>query len=232
MHMKSFARILLFAWCAAALLGLAACSQRSATTNQTAQTPGASAAMEQTKKIVAPVSSATTRKPAPTSPSPSAASASPVAAQPQPTPDESLALALKQLGAQHSPRGEVLRIADLTFAPGQTRFKAGVGTDLKQVVALLHKYPDALLIIDGYTDNRGGKQLNEQLSLQRAKSVQQALLADGLKATRIRTRGLGSADPVGDNGTREGRDENRRVELVFSNSAGTFASAADQVIAG
>jgi outer membrane protein OmpA-like peptidoglycan-associated protein len=146
------------------------------------------------------------------------------------TPDEHLALALKHLGAQHGPRGEVLRLPDASFGPGQAEYQAG--TDVRQVVALLRDYPGALLIIDGYTDNRGDKQLNDRLSLQRAKSVQRALVADGLTATRTRTRGLGSADPISDNGTRAGREKNRRVELVFSNSAGTFASAADQITAG
>jgi outer membrane protein OmpA-like peptidoglycan-associated protein len=227
--MKSFARFLSFAWFAAAFLGLAACTQRSETAKQTMQTPTAGAAMEQTKRNVTPVPSATTAKSAPASPSTSAASTS---APPYPSPDESLAVALKQLGAQHGPRGEVLRVPDVTFGPGQARFEAGVGTDVKQVAALLHKYPNTLLIIDGYTDNRGSKQLNERLSLARAKSVEQALVADGLMATRIRTQGLGSADPIADNATPDGRDKNRRVELVFSNSAGTFASATDQVTAG
>jgi outer membrane protein OmpA-like peptidoglycan-associated protein len=122
----------------------------------------------------------------------------------------------------------------VSFDPGQARSKAGAGagTDVTQVVALLHKYPNTLLLIDGYTDSRGSKALNDRLSLARAKSVEQALVADGLKATRIRTRGLGAADPIADNATRDGRDKNRRVELVFSNSAGTFASATDQVTAG
>jgi OmpA-OmpF porin, OOP family len=148
------------------------------------------------------------------------------------TPDERLALALKDLGAQRGPRGEVLRLPKVSFDSGQAKFKAGTDTDMEHVVKLLHDYPKALLIIDGYADNRGSDQLNHRLSRERAKSVQQALVADGLNATRIRTRGLGSADPIAPNSTREGRDKNRRVELVFSNSAGTFASAGDQITAG
>jgi outer membrane protein OmpA-like peptidoglycan-associated protein len=197
------------------------------------QTPSANTPKEEIKKSVAPVPSATapaTALAAAASPSPSATPSSRPAQSP--TPDERLALALKHLGAEHGPRGEVLRLPDLSFNPGEARFKAGTGTDVEQVITLLRDYPNALLIIEGYTDDRGSPQLNERLSLQRAKSLQQALVADGLNATRIRTRGLGSADPIADNGTREGRDKNRRVELVFSNSAGTFASAHDQITAG
>jgi outer membrane protein OmpA-like peptidoglycan-associated protein len=163
---------------------------------------------------------------------PSATPSSPPASAQSSTSDERLALALKHLGAQHGPRGEVLRLPNVSFGPGQAQLKAGTGTDIEQVVTLLGEYPKVLLIVDGYTDNRGSEQLNDRLSLERAKSVQQALVADGLNATRIRTRGLASTDPIADNGTREGRDKNRRVELVFSDSAGTFASAADQITAG
>jgi outer membrane protein OmpA-like peptidoglycan-associated protein len=184
-------------------------------------------------KIVTPVPFATASAPASApSSSLSATSSSPPPSAQSTTPDERLALALKDLGAQHGPRGVVLRLPGVSFGPGQAKLEAGSNTDTEQVVKLLHDYPNALLIIEGYTDNRGSEHLNDRLSLERAKAVEQALVAEGLKATRIRTRGRGSADPTADNGTRAGRDKNRRVELVFSNSAGTFASAADQITAG
>ena len=197
------------------------------------QTLAVNSAKEEIKKIP-PIPSATATAPASASSSSLAAtsSASAEVAAHSTTPDERLALALKHLGAQPGPRGEVLLLQDVSFGADQTEFKAGNGGDFRQVVTLLRDYPNALLIIEGYTDNRGSEQFNERLSLQRAKSVQQALVADGLNATRIRARGRGSADPIADNGTTEGRAENRRVELVFSNSAGTFASAADQITAG
>ena len=231
--MRSFRRFLLSAWCAVAFLGVAGCGHRSAAPTQAMQTPSANATKEETNKILAPVASPTAPATAPAaSSSPSVTSSSPAASAQSTTSDERLALALKHLGAQHGPRGEVLPLPDVSFSPGQAQFKAGTGTDVEEVVTLLRDNPKTLLIIEGYTDNRGSEQLNERLSLQRAKSVQQALVADGLNTTRIRTRGLGSADPIADNGTREGRAKNRRVEVVFSNSAGTFASARDQITAG
>lgn len=231
--MRLLTRLLLLAGCSAAFFGVAGCSHGSATSKQAIQTPSANAAHEEMNKIVAPAPSATSSAAALASSSASSAtSPPPPVSPPPPTPDERLALALKHLGAQHGPRGEVLRLPEVSFAPGHAQFKAGTGSDMQQVVKLLHDYPNTLLIIEGYTDNRGSTQLNDRLSLQRAKSVQQALVADGLTTTRLRTRGLGPADPIADNGTREGREKNRRVDLVFSNSAGTFASAADQVTAG
>jgi outer membrane protein OmpA-like peptidoglycan-associated protein len=234
--MRSFRRFLLLAGCSAAFLGVAGCGHRSAAPKQAMQTPSANATQKEMKEIVAPVPSGTAPAIAPAAaaaaPSSSAISSSRSASAQSTTPDERLALALKHLGAQRGPQGEVLQLPNLSFGPSRAQFKAGTGTDVEQVVALLRDYPKALLLIEGYTDNRGSEQLNDRLSLQRAKSVQQALVADGLNATRIRMRGLGSTDPIADNGTREGRDKNRRVELVFSNSAGTFASAGDQITAG
>jgi len=232
--MKSFNRFVSLIWCSAALLGVAGCGQRSTAPKQTLHM-SATAAAEAEKKVVAPAPFGATPAFTPAAaaaPSPSAASTAPAAPAQSTTPDERLAVALKQLGAQHGPRGEVMQLPNISFGPGQAEFKANSATDVKQVVALLHEYPNVLLIIDGYTDNRGSKDLNNRLSLQRAKSVQQALVEDGLKATRLRTFGLGSADPIASNSTQAGRDRNRRVELVFSNSAGTFASAGDQVTAG
>jgi OmpA-OmpF porin, OOP family len=231
--MKSLSRFLLLALCTVTFLGFAGCSQRSVAPRETMPARSANATTEQMRKPAAPASSsmapataaAAAATPSATSPSP------PTSAQSTST-DERLTLALKNLGARAGARGEVLQLPTVGFGPGEAHLEAGTGTNLEQVVKLLHEYPKALLLIDGYTDNRGSGQMNDRLSLQRAKSVEQALVADGLNASRLRTRGLGSADPIADNTTREGRSRNRRVELVFSNSAGAFASAGDQVTAG
>ena len=201
--------------CALALFGLSGCGQRSAAPKQVTQASRASE--QEMNKIVASSASAT----APTS-----------APAPSPTTNERLAQALNQLGAQHGPRGEILPLPNVGFAAGRAHLNRGNETELEQIVTLLRDYPKTELIIDGYTDNRGSEQLNGQLSLKRAKAVREALVAHGLNAARVRTRGLGSANPIADNHTREGRDKNRRVELVFSNSAGTFASVPDQNTAG
>src|ERR1700751_2557525 len=198
--MRSFRRFLLFAWCTAAFLAVAGCWHRSAAPKQTMQTLSANPAKEEMKRALPPTPSAAATAPAAESSSSfSATSSAPAVAAHSTTPDKGLALALKHLGAQPSPRGEVLPLPEVSFAPGQTQFKAGNGADFGQVVAVLREYPNVLLIIEGYTDDRGSEQLNDRLSLQRAKSVQQALVADGLNATRIRERGRGSADPIADN---------------------------------
>ena len=153
-------------------------------------------------------------------------------AQPAPTPDQQFALALDHLGAKREARGEILTLADNEFTSDHSKLQATAADELKQVVKALHDYPKADVIVDGYTDNRGNAHRDERLSLARADVVKQVLLTDGLDSSRIRAKGLGPADPVGDNTTKAGRDENRRVELVFSNSEGQFAATKDHGTTG
>jgi len=181
----------------AAVLALSACSHGSSSLSQAAQPAAAPAS-----------------KPA--------ASLVPL---PAPTPDERLAKALDRLGARHGARGEVLTLSSAEFGPGLTKLKANATTELQQVAKVLHDYPNADLLIEGYTDNRGNEHTDDKQSLERADAVKQSLMKDGLEVTRMTARGLGPADPVGDNKTPAGREENRRVELVFSDASGKFAAS-------
>lgn len=70
------------------------------------------------------------------------------------------------------------------------------------------------LRVEGYTDNMGSVQYNQTLSLKRAEAVARALVGAGLPPARMRIRGLGKDNPVADNGTPEGRLQNRRVAVI------------------
>lgn len=70
--------------------------------------------------------------------------------------------------------------------------------------------------VDGHADASGKAAYNQQLSVRRAQSVAQALIGIGMPAQNIRTRGLGSTEPVADNRTSSGRTENRRVSIVVA----------------
>ncbi|WP_232462417.1 OmpA family protein [Bordetella genomosp. 9] len=70
--------------------------------------------------------------------------------------------------------------------------------------------------LDGHTDNVGQAQYNDQLSLRRARAVADVVAAAGMPAANVQVRGLGAARPVADNGTAEGRAENRRVAIVIT----------------
>src|ERR1700751_5306600 len=107
--MRSFWRLLLFASCTATLLGVAGCGHRSAVPKQTMQVPSANVAKEQLKKPAASPPSGTT-KAAPQFSSPSAVPSAPPAAAQSATLDERLVVALKPLGSQQGPRGEVLHL--------------------------------------------------------------------------------------------------------------------------
>lgn len=84
---------------------------------------------------------------------------------------------------------------------------------IEDMGAILKKYPEDVLTIKGYTDSTGSAKINNPLSEKRAEAVKQQLVASGVPAASISTVGMGDAAPVGDNKTKTGRAENRRVEI-------------------
>jgi peptidoglycan-binding protein ArfA len=87
---------------------------------------------------------------------------------------------------------------------------------VSQVAGKLKACPDVKVAVAGYTDNSGNDAINVPLSASRAKAVADALISDGVAAGAVTSRGAGSADPVANNGTPEGRAQNRRVEITVS----------------
>lgn len=151
---------------------------------------------------------------------------------PPPTPDELLVHALRQLGAVDGPRGEVLGLPGLTFQLGRAAVTLGNESHVDAVIALLGRYPQINLVIEGYTDSRGSRLRNIYLSLERAGAVRDMLVKHGVDESRLLTRGMGPVDPVADNATAEGRAQNRRIEVVFSDTEGRFALGTNQASTG
>lgn len=102
----------------------------------------------------------------------------------------------------------------VNFATDSAMILPDAQAQIGQVVQLLRDDPALALVVDGYTDDTGNAARNEALSEGRAGSVVDALVAQGIAASRLVAAGHGAADPVADNATAQGKAENRRVELV------------------
>lgn len=104
---------------------------------------------------------------------------------------------------------------DLLFATNSAALNPTLSQDVRAVGTNLVNYPNSRVEVIGHTDNTGTAALNADLSLRRATSVAQVLLAAGVPASRITTRGMGEDQPVASNLTPEGRAQNRRVEIII-----------------
>lgn len=109
-------------------------------------------------------------------------------------------------------RGLVISVREL-FTSGQQ--VVGQGPKIKAIAAMAKAHPAFRLVIEGHTDNRGSAPRNLALSEARARAVAQALGTAGIDPQRLTPVGRGDQEPVADNATREGRERNRRVEIVF-----------------
>jgi len=105
-------------------------------------------------------------------------------------------------------------VVPLVFFPGKPDLDADSQPVLDRVVTLLNRHPELLLEIDGHTDNVGDPQDNQRLSAQRAATVRGLLIAAHIDRKRLVAVGLGGTQPVADEATADGREKNRRIELV------------------
>ncbi len=122
------------------------------------------------------------------------------------------------LQAKQTDRGMVLTLGDVLFDTGRAQLKPGAFATLDRLATFMRDNPERTLEVEGHTDSTGSDALNLALSQQRAESVRAALVSRGVDGGRIVTKGLGKAVPVAGNDTGEGRQRNRRVEIVISNT--------------
>lgn len=133
------------------------------------------------------------------------------------------AMQLELLNAKQTKRGMVVTLGDVLFGSNQTELKSGGSRNVKKLSDFLKEYPQRIVMIEGYTDSTGSSAHNQLLSEHRANAVRSALIADGIDAARINTRGFGAQFPVADNNTASSRQMNRRVEIIFSDGNGYIA---------
>jgi OOP family OmpA-OmpF porin len=106
-----------------------------------------------------------------------------------------------------------IAIDRLTFSSGSAQLTPRSREQVDTIATILRAYPQARIIVDGYTDDSGNEAANLSLSHTRARAVTDRLVKDGVASDRVHAQGFGSQKPVADNDTEEGRSQNRRVIL-------------------
>ncbi|MEM1237902.1 MAG: OmpA family protein [Pseudomonadota bacterium] len=108
---------------------------------------------------------------------------------------------------------------DILFDVDSADLRPDLQGDLVSLADSLQRYPDSTVTIVGHTDNTGTAEYNQNLSQRRAEGVAGILLANGVPSSRVRAFGRGENDPIDSNLTPEGRQQNRRVDIVISPTA-------------
>ena len=120
------------------------------------------------------------------------------------------------LETRDSARGLIVNMSDVLFDTGKYTLKPGAKEKLAKVSGILLAHPGLMLEIEGHTDSVGGEEYNQTLSEHRAEAVRDYLVGQGIQPDTVSAKGFGKTKPVASNDTPEGRQQNRRVELVVS----------------
>ena len=128
------------------------------------------------------------------------------------------------LSTNETDRGLVMTLGDVLFETGSSELLRSAHPSVVRLARFSQINPRRSVRIEGYTDSVGKAELNQQLSLNRAQSVAQALIDLGIDSRRVQVRGYGEAHPVAENASSRGRAQNRRVEVVFSNEQGQLGA--------
>jgi outer membrane protein OmpA-like peptidoglycan-associated protein len=112
------------------------------------------------------------------------------------------------------------------FGFDQSDLSTDAKVNLDKLVKILNTYPDTNIEVQGHTDSKGTESYNQTLSVKRATSVSDYLVASQIKGERITTKGFGETLPEYDNETEEGRAQNRRVEFLITANEKMVSEAA------
>ena len=134
--------------------------------------------------------------------------------------EQELYKSLKQFEGQFATirqeaRGTIMSLSDILFDFGKADLRHEAQLNLAKVSVILQQYPEMQISVEGHTDNVGSEDFNLKLSEKRAKAVYDFLIREGVAQARLETKGLGMSQPVASNETAEGRQKNRRVDLVI-----------------
>jgi len=120
------------------------------------------------------------------------------------------------LETQDSPRGLVVTMADVLFDTGKYNLRPAARERLARLSGIVLAHPGLMLQVEGHTDSTGSCQFNQKLSEQRAETTRGFLIEQGLDQDMVTAKGFGKTMPIADNNTSEGRQKNRRVEIIVS----------------
>ena len=123
------------------------------------------------------------------------------------------------LETRDSARGLIVSMSDVLFDTGKYSLKPGAREKLAKVAGILLAYPGLNIEVGGYTDNVGADAMNQTLSENRAGSVRDYLVQEGVSTNSVSAKGFGNTLPVASNDNSAGRQQNRRVELLVSGDA-------------
>jgi outer membrane protein OmpA-like peptidoglycan-associated protein len=118
-------------------------------------------------------------------------------------------------------------MSDVLFRSGSFELLPGARERLAKVSGIVLAYPSLHVAIEGHTDSVGTDDYNQQLSEHRAQAVRDYFVQQGINSSAVEARGYGKTEPIASNDSAEGRQQNRRVELILSGDAiGTDTDAA------
>ncbi|OGR89328.1 MAG: hypothetical protein A3A86_06905 [Elusimicrobia bacterium RIFCSPLOWO2_01_FULL_60_11] len=120
------------------------------------------------------------------------------------------------LQTRDTARGLVVNMSDVLFRTGSNELRPNVREKLAKLAGIVLAYPGLKLEMEGHTDNVGGDSYNQDLSEKRAQTVRDYLVNQGVPSNSIVSRGFGKTQPMNSNATAEGRQMNRRVEMVVT----------------
>ncbi len=123
------------------------------------------------------------------------------------------------LETRETARGLIVNLSDVLFDFDSANLKPGAREKLARVGGILLTQSGLRIEVEGHTDSVGSDSYNQRLSEQRAASVREYLVMQGIQPAAVGTAGFGEAHPVVSNDTAAGRQQNRRVELVVSGEA-------------
>jgi outer membrane protein OmpA-like peptidoglycan-associated protein len=135
-------------------------------------------------------------------------------------------------GAKVERIGEGIKItfdSGLLFDINKYDLRAASQENLVKLAAILNKYPDTNILIEGHTDSTGTREINMPLSENRAKAVAHYLATQNVPSARFTVHGYGPDQPIGDNATADGRQMNRRVDLAIMANEKLKKAAQDSI---